>query len=64
MIANPINPPVTINIETVCSAFLSLAGDVSLFHLTPADSLPEITGTPFYIQGVENILPRAKQGAK
>lgn len=62
--AKPINPPVTMTIKMVSKAFLSLAGSVSLFHLTLADCLPEITGAPFYIQGVENILSRAKQGGK
>lgn len=64
MITNPINPPVTMNIKMVCKTFLSLASGVFLLHLTSADSLPENTGTPFYIQSVENILPRAKQGGK
>lgn len=64
MTANPINPTVTMNIKMVCRAFLPLAGGVSVFYLTSADSLPQITRTPFYIHGAANILPRAKQGAK
>lgn len=61
MIANLINPPVTMNIKMVCRAFLALAGGVSV---PSADSLPEITGTPFCIQDVENILPRCKVRCK
>lgn len=59
MIANPINPPVTMNIK---GPFLSLAGGVSLFHLTSADPFLKLLEHHFIFRVLKTSLAVQNKG--